>query len=95
MAPHVTKESCRYSDSSLQEKGIELRSAKSNKNVIDKTVTVIRKKYEDNWVRTLHTQNKLCVKKVGLRGKAGYEEAKVAYENYRAQLRDLIRIGSI
>ena len=34
----------------------ELRSAKSNKNVIDKTVTVIRKKYEDNWVRTLHTQ---------------------------------------
>ena len=43
--------------------------------------------------KSCQTKNKLCVKKVGLRGKAGYEDAKNAYDKYRARLRDLIRIA--
>ncbi len=37
------------------------------------------------------TKNKLCRIKVKLRGKSGYENAKNAYDEYRAKLRDIIR----
>ena len=66
---------------------LETMNLNSNRNFIRKPWMSLA------LAKSSQTKNKLCVKKVGLRGKAGYDEAKTAYENYRAQLRDLIRIA--
>ena len=66
---------------------LESMNFNSNRNFIRKPWMTLA------LAKSCQTKNKLCVKKVGLRGKAGYEEAITAYENYRAQLRDLIRIA--
>ena len=39
------------------------------------------------------TKNKLCIYKVSRRGKSGYEDAKNAYDTYRAKLKNLLSIS--
>ena len=71
-----------YSESFL-----ETLNFNSNRNFIRKPWMTLA------LAKSCQTKNKLCTKKVGLKGKAGYEDAKDVYEKYRAQLRDLIRIA--